>query len=277
MTIETKQNMDQAIFDSAIQYAKEAGKLIKERLGNIGPIEQKKNDSDLVTEVDRLSEELIRRKIQENYPGHWILSEENCGQADSYEMFSKHGSGYGWIIDPVDGTTNFIHGIPHFAVSIGIVKDGEPVIGVVYNPSTDELYTARKSFGAYVNGMPIRVREESKLTEAVVATGFQANDFKPGSRLNQQIDKLAGKTRNIRLFGAASLDLCLIASGKITGFWHEGLNPWDTAAGILILTEAGGKVTDRNGNPYRLFHDSLVASNGKIQDEFLKSIQLEDR
>ncbi|MGX1983928.1 myo-inositol-1(or 4)-monophosphatase [Thermolongibacillus altinsuensis] len=274
MAINIKKGLEQVLYDSAIEYALQAGQLLKERLGNKGKIQQKKNISDLVTEVDQLSEELLRGKIQEDYPDHWILSEEDCGQANAYEVFKNQDSGYGWIIDPIDGTTNFIHGIPHFSVSIGVVKAGKPVIGVVFNPITGELYAARKSFGAYLNGRPIRVGKESTLAEAVVATGFQASDFKSGSRVIQQMDKLAGKSRSIRIFGAASLDLCLVASGKITGFWHEGLNPWDTAAGVLILTEAGGQVTDQDGNPYCLFHDSLIASNGKIHDELMKTIKL---
>ncbi|MGM0874793.1 MAG: inositol monophosphatase family protein [Bacillota bacterium] len=274
MSIEVKQDLEQAMYDSAIKYAKQAGRLIADRLENKGKIEQKKNASDLVTEVDKLSEELLRGKIQADYPEHWLISEEDCGQANPYKAFKNNQSGYGWIIDPIDGTTNFIHGIPHFSVSIGIVKDGEPVIGVVFNPITDELYTARKSLGAHLNGRPIRVGFEEKLEEAVVATGFQASDYKGGSRVLQQMDKLAGKSRNIRMFGAASVDLCLVASGKITGFWHEGLNPWDTAAGVLILTEAGGHVTDNDGKPYHLYHESMIASNTKIHDEFMKTIQL---
>jgi myo-inositol-1(or 4)-monophosphatase len=274
MAIKMKQDLEQALYDAAIEYALQAGRLITCRLGNKGKIEQKKNVSDLVTEVDKLSEDFLRGKIQEDYPDHWILSEENCGQDNAYEVLKNHDSGYGWIIDPIDGTTNFIHNIPHFSVSLGVVKDGKPIIGVVFNPITGDLYAARKSFGAYLNGRPIRVGEESTLAEAVVATGFQASDFQSGSRVIQQIDKLAGKSRNIRMFGAASLDLCLVASGKITGFWHEGLNPWDTAAGILVLAEAGGQVTDKDGNPYQLFHDSLIASNGKIHDELMKTIKL---
>jgi myo-inositol-1(or 4)-monophosphatase len=274
MEIGLQQDLQIKLYESALEYVKQAGRLVLEHMGNKGRIERKKNASDLVTEVDRMSEMLLRNKIQQEYPGHWILSEEDSCQANAYEIFKRQDSGYGWIIDPIDGTTNFIHGIPHFAISIGIVKDREPIIGVVYNPVTDELYTARKSMGAYLNGKPIRVGKELKLAEAVIATGFQANDWKTGSRLVRQIDQMAGKSRNVRLLGAASLDLCWIASGRLTGLWHEGLNPWDTAAGILILTEAGGCVTDKNGNPYRLYHDSLVASNTLIHKEFLETIKL---
>lgn len=267
-------DVEQRFYESAMAYAKEAGKLILERAGNMGKIEHKKNASDLVTEVDRMSESLLRYKIRQDYPGHWIISEEDTGTGNPYEAFRRQSSGYGWIIDPIDGTTNFIHRIPHFSVSIGIVKDGEPVIGVVYNPMTDELYTARRSFGAYLNGQPLAAGTESVLIEAVVATGFQANDWKPGSRAARQIDRLAGRSRSVRILGAASLDLCWVAAGRIAGFWHEGLCPWDTAAGMLILTEAGGAVTDMEGKPYRLYHDSLVASNKKIHDEFRSAVQI---
>jgi myo-inositol-1(or 4)-monophosphatase len=270
----TQTGLEQSLYDSAITYAKEAGTIILNRLGNLVEIGQKKNASDLVTDVDRLSEDELKLKIQRDYPGHWILSEEDTGQANAYEAFKEKPAGYGWILDPIDGTTNFIHGIPHFSISIGVVKDGEPVVGVVYNPMTGELFTARKAFGAYRNGDPIQVGKESNLAEALLATGFQAGDWRQGSRLVGQMDKLAGKSRNVRIIGAASLDLCWIAIGRLTGFWHEGLNPWDTAAGVLILKEAGGHVTDQDGNPYCLFHDSLVATNLKIHGELLRTIKL---
>jgi myo-inositol-1(or 4)-monophosphatase len=274
MDITKQTELEQNLYDSTIKYVKEIGIMILDRLGNTGEIEQKKNAYDLVTEVDRLSEEQLTLAIHNDYPGHWILSEEDTGQANAYEAFKAKQSGYGWIIDPIDGTTNFINRIPHYAISIGIVKDGQPIIGVVYNPMTNELYTARKSFGAYLNGTPLRVGTESKLTDAVLGTGFQALDWKAGSRLNRQIDQLSGKSRNVRILGSASLDLCWTASGRLTGFWHEGLSPWDAAAGILILEEAGGCVTDRDGNPYSLYNDSLIATNKKIHDELLKVIKL---
>ncbi|MGP7817375.1 inositol monophosphatase family protein [Niallia sp. 01092] len=274
MTLEMKQDLEYTLYHMAIEYAKQAGSLIKENIGNMGEVVQKKNASDLVTEVDQMTEKMLRQKIKQDFPDHWILSEEDCGQANSYQAFQQFDSGYGWIIDPIDGTTNFIHGIPYYSVSIGIVNNKEPVIGVVLNPMTGELYTARKSMGSFLNEQPLRVGQEMKLTEAIVSTGFQANDFKVGSRVLQQMDKLAGNSRNIRMFGASSLDLCQVASGRLTGFWHEGLNPWDTAAGILIVTEAGGTVTDKDGNPYKLFHESLVASNGNIHNDLLNTIKL---
>ncbi|HET6871367.1 MAG TPA: inositol monophosphatase family protein, partial [Sporolactobacillaceae bacterium] len=194
MTVEKKLDMEQNLYESAIKITKEAGDLVKKSLGSIREIEQKKNASDLVTEVDKSTEMFIYGKIKEMFPDHWLLSEEDCGQANAYEIFQKQSTGYGWIIDPIDGTTNFIHGIPHFAVSIGIVKNGEPVVGVVFNPITGDLYTARRAFGAFHNGQSLQVDIETKLSEAVVATGFQAGDFKTGSRVLQQMDQLAGKS-----------------------------------------------------------------------------------
>lgn len=261
-----------ALLQSAIVYARLAGELIVERTGNFSSILEKKNVSDLVTDVDVLSETLLRERIGVDYPGHWILSEEDNGSRNSYQSLACNGPGYGWILDPIDGTTNFIHGIPHFAVSIGVVLNYEPVIGVVYNPLTGEMFHAQRGHGSFCNGVPIQTGKEQKLEEALLATGFQAEQWARKSQLVSQMDLLAGACRNLRINGAASLDLCWIAMGRLTGFWHKGLHPWDTSAGGLILREAGGKITDFNGDEYELHHDTLVASNSSIHDEFLNGI-----
>ncbi|MCZ8516631.1 inositol monophosphatase family protein [Paenibacillus filicis] len=268
------QASEAALLQSAIEYAKQAGDLIRGRVGNLGNIQEKKNGSDLVTQVDMLSESFLRGHILKDYSDHWILSEEDNGTLNSYEALQKKGPGLGWIIDPIDGTTNFIHEIPHFAVSIGIVRDQEPFIGVVYNPLTNELFHARKHFGAFRNGEPIQAGKQKQLSEALLAAGFQAEEWGPNSNVLHQMDKLAGTCRNLRMNGAASLDLCWVAMGRLTGFWHNGLHPWDTAAGVLIVREAGGQVTDNHGNSYQLHHDTLVASNGKIHSEFLSGIEI---
>jgi myo-inositol-1(or 4)-monophosphatase len=267
------ESLEEVLLQAAAQFAQEAGALIRQHVGQMGQIQQKMNRSDLVTEVDKRSESLLRTNIQQHFPDHWILSEEENGQANSYEAFTKQGDGYGWVVDPIDGTTNFIHGMPHFAVSIGIVRAGEVVIGVVYNPMTDELFTARRGHGAFCAGKRMQVGREARLEEAVLATGFQAREWRPGSRVLQQMDRLAGACRNLRMIGAASLDLCWIASGRLTGFWHEGLHPWDCAAGMLIVQEAGGTVTNREGDPFLLHHDSLVASNGPVHARFLEVLR----
>ncbi|NGM82004.1 inositol monophosphatase [Paenibacillus sp. 7124] len=270
-----EQDLNGQLLQSAIRYAKKAGQYIREHALNMGPIEQKKNASDLVTDVDKGSEALIKRNIEQEYKDHWILSEEDTGQSNSYAALLSKGSGYGWIIDPIDGTTNFIHGIPHYAVSIGVVKDWKPILGVVYNPLTDELFYASLNLGAFRNGSPLRVGNEQTIGDALLATGFQAADWKRGSQLVQEIDRFTGSCRNVRLNGAASLELCWIAMGRLTGFWHGGLHPWDTAAGVLILSEAGGAVTTRDGTPYQLHHDTLVASNGKVHNELLELLKKE--
>ncbi|WP_181438695.1 inositol monophosphatase family protein [Paenibacillus sambharensis] len=268
--------MEAQLLRHAMLWAREAGTLMKKMLDDELHIEQKKNDSDLVTQADRRCEELLRNRLAQVYPGHWILGEEMDGGIDSYTAFKQRGGGYGWIIDPIDGTTNYIHRIPHFAVSIGIVKDGQPVAGVVYNPLTDELFHAVKGGGAYLNDARIQVsQKERRLSEAVLATGFYAGDWHEESEALPQIKRFVGSCRNLRMNGAASLDLCWVACGRLTGFWHRGLHPWDAAAGSLIVTEAGGRVTDRFGAAFHLAMDSLVATNGWTHDE-ITSIFLMD-
>lgn len=262
-------NMNNEYLKSAVHLAKEAGRLILENMNQSNTIKQKRNHADLVTEVDQLSEDFLRMQIKTMYPDHWILSEEATGQEDPFEIITQK-SGTGWIIDPIDGTTNFIHRIPHFAVSIGMITDGEPILGVVYNPVTNDLYYAVKGEGAFNNGNPIQVSKERGIEEAVLATGFPSKEWKENSSVIRQMHALTGKCRSIRILGTASLDLCFVAKGQLTGFWHDDLNPWDTAAGLLILREAGGKVTTRCGQPYQLENRTLVASNGMIHDSFLK-------
>lgn len=259
---------------TAIQLAKEAGKIIVEHTNLTHTIEQKQNHADLVTEVDRLSEDFLRKQIKTMYPDHWILSEETNGPKDPFEIIEKQKDGVGWVIDPIDGTTNFIHRIPHYSVSIGIVSEGELIIGVVFNPVTEELYYGIKGEGAFYNETPIQASKESGIEEAVIATGFPSKEWKNNSIVNKQINELTGKCRSIRLLGAASLDLCFVARGLLSGFWHDELNPWDTAAGLLILQEAGGKVTTGSGQPYHLENHSLVASNGLIHDSLLKLLHI---
>lgn len=260
---------ENAILRSAIRYAKEAGQLIVKRMSETHHIQDKVNHADLVTEVDVSSEQLIRQRIGEEYPEHWILSEETDGELDSFAMMKRPSSGYGWIIDPIDGTINFIHGIPHFSVSIGIMKEGSLLHGVVYNPVNREMFHATKDGGAYLNRKRIRVRTDQELDDALLATGFQASDWRRGSIALSQADRAAGVSRSVRIFGAASLDLCMVASGRLTGFWHDGLYPWDVAAGLLIVREAGGTVTNASGEPYAMSDKTLIASNPRLQHALL--------
>ncbi len=259
---------------SAIRYAKEAGDQILRGMSEPYRIRDKANHADLVTEVDLRSEQLLRQAIARDYPDHWILSEETDGAGDPFRFMEQPLPGCGWIVDPIDGTINFVHGIEHFAVSIGIMKDGCLLHGVVYNPSTGELYHASAGKGAYRNGQPIRVSEERSLPDATLATGFQASDWREGSRAIAQMNRIAGTARTVRIFGAASLDLCLVACGRLSGFWHDGLYPWDVAAGLIILLEAGGAATTASAGPYRLSERSLVASNPALQSGLLDALRL---
>jgi len=274
MTMKIESIIQSEVFHSAVKYALEAGQLVKDHIGNLGRVERKVNHSDLVTEIDKRSEALLRNKIQEEYPSHWIFSEETNGSEIGQSVIENPKEGFGWVIDPIDGTTNFIHGIPYFAISIGILKDGKPYIGVIYNPMTEELFTAMDGVGAFLNGEKITVGGETELSESMVVTGFPAHDFRSGSKVLQQMDRVAGKVRSIRIFGAASLDLCMVAMGRLSGFYHEGLHPWDTAAGILMVREAGGKVTDKDGQDFELSYDSLLATNGRIHEDLLKELKL---
>lgn len=267
-----EQVSNDTLLNSAIRYVKEASQLIMGHINDPLQMKEKINHSDLVTEVDVQIEQFLCNSIKVDYPEHWILSEEACAQKDAHQMMKHPLEGYGWIIDPIDGTINFIHRIQHFAISVGIMKDGLLVCGVVYNPITKELYTAQTGAGAFLNGQQIHVGTEHEISDALLATGFQAVEWKTNSSVLEKIGKIVGKSRNVRILGAASLDLCLVASGRLTGFWHDGLYPWDVAAGSIIIQEAGGIITNRDGDPYHLSDHTLVASNQRIHQSLLSKL-----
>ncbi|MFD2333537.1 inositol monophosphatase family protein [Cohnella sp. GCM10020058] len=258
-----------AVLASAIRYAQDAGDQIVKRMSDAYGISGKLNLSDLVTDVDLQSEGLIRGWIARDYPAHWLLSEESDGAGDPFALMRQPPPGYGWIVDPIDGTINFVQGIPHFAISIGIMENGELLHGVVYNPLTRELYQATAGKGASLNGKRLQTSEQDDIGRAVLATGFQAADWRPESVTLARMGRVVGISRNVRIHGAASLDLCWVASGRLTGFWHDGLYPWDVAAGVLLVREAGGAVTNAEGHPYKLHNVRLVASNPGLQAALL--------
>ncbi len=264
--------VEQKLYEFACKLATDVGQFILSRMDERAAYEQKTNESDLVTAVDKASEAMLMGRIAAQYPEHWVLSEETDGEGDSYEKLRACGDGYGWILDPIDGTTNFIHGVPHFAVSIGIVKDGQPLIGAVYSPLTGELFSARAGHGAYRNNEPIRVGGETRLSQALLATGFHSGDWHAGSAVLPEVAQMVGRCRNLRMTGAASLDMCWVAMGRLTGYWHRGLHPWDSAAGTIIVREAGGKVTDERGEPYAMTEFTMVATNGSIHEELQSTL-----
>jgi myo-inositol-1(or 4)-monophosphatase len=239
----------------AISAAIRSGKFIKSHLGR-SRIVGFKGDINLVTDCDKKAERQIIRDLKKAYPDFDFLAEEGGG--------SKTGSKNRWIIDPIDGTTNFAHGFPFFCVSIALEISKKPVLGVVYDPIREELFVAERGKGAYLNGSPINVSQTKELKNSLLSTGF-AYDFKDAKRSNiENFIQFMLRSRAIRRAGSAALDLCYVACGRFDGFWELGLHPWDTAAASLIVTEAGGKVTRLNGLAYSHYDKEIIASNGRI-------------
>ena len=246
-----------------MEIAREAGTLLMDFFRRRVKIEYK-GDADLVTEADRSSEALIRKRIKEKWPEHDILGEED-GLVDT-------GSEYRWYVDPLDGTTNFAHGFPVFCVSMALEHKGRRIVGVIYDPTRDEMFTAVKGAGSRLNGEAMRISQTKTLAESLVATGFPSHKRhkNPNIHFYHQITL---KTHGVRRAGSAALDLCCVASGRFDGFWEFNLNPWDTAAGVLIVEEAGGRVTDFSGGPFNIDSRQTVASNGLIHDALLHEFQ----
>lgn len=225
-----------------------------------------KGDADLVTAADRASEKLIRERISEQFPTHDVMGEEQ-GLNDS-------GSEYRWYVDPLDGTTNFAHGFPVFCVSLGLEhrpsgESGTRIAAVIYDPTRDELFSAAKGSGARLNDEQIHVSKVERLQECLVATGFPSHKRhkNPNIHFYHQITL---RTHGVRRAGSAALDLCNVACGRFDGFWEFNLNPWDTAAGVLIVEEAGGRVTRFDGSPFQIDSRETLGSNGLVHDQMLK-------
>jgi myo-inositol-1(or 4)-monophosphatase len=241
----------------AIETAREAGSILREGFDRPKKITYK-GEVDLVTESDRRSEELVVARLSKIFPAHGIIAEEGGGAAARAK--------YCWHVDPLDGTTNFAHGYPCFAVSIGLVEDGAPIAGVVFNPVTNELFSAARGEGAYLNNNPIHVSSVEELATSLVATGFPTHLRKSSTNIHYYW-QFTLRTHGVRRDGAAALDLCSVACGRFDAFWEFGLKSWDTAAGVVIVQEAGGSISDLAGEAYRLGGPSVLASNGKIHKE----------
>ncbi|MDR6227343.1 inositol monophosphatase family protein [Desmospora profundinema] len=261
---------------TAIRAAREAGELIRRHTYEAKEVKEKSSVHDLVTEVDQAAEERIRDVLLSAHPDHAILGEEGveAGVEASKAALEEHRvHEHLWMVDPIDGTTNFVHGFPFFCVSIGLSRREELVAGVVYDPLRDELFTAEKGKGAYLNGRPICVSAEQELSHSLVATGFPAG-AKGARRVNVKgILHLSPRCRNIRAGGAAALHLAYVASGRLSGFWELDLNAWDLAAGSLLIREAGGRVSDTLGRPYDIGVRHIVATNGAVHDELLAALK----
>lgn len=246
----------------AIETARDAGRILLEKYGRKIEI-GKKGDINLVTEADLASEKLIIERIRSHFPKHAILAEESGAAAAS-----DGTNTWKWIIDPLDGTTNFAHGYPCFCVTMAVEHDGEIVVAVTFDPTRDELFAAEKSRGATLNGKPIRVSETELLSEALLVTGFPYN-FKAKPDFARHLTDFLLKSRGVRRDGSAAIDMAYVACGRFDGFWEEGLNPWDVAAGTLLIEEAGGHVTFYDGTKYDIYRPPICASNGLIHREML--------
>jgi myo-inositol-1(or 4)-monophosphatase len=253
------------LLNFTIQTAREAGRLLAERFGRKIEISNK-SEIDLVTESDLASERLIIDRIKTHYPRHSILAEES-GITEARDDDAQ--SDWRWIIDPLDGTTNYAHGYPCFCVSIGLAHKGKLELGVVYDPIRDEMFAAERGQGASLNGRRIRVSPTMNLSAALLCTGFPY-DVRQRNEFARHFASFIMHAQGVRRDGAAALDLAYVAAGRFDGFWEEGLKPWDVAAGALIVAEAGGRITHYDGSAFDIYTAPILASNGLIHEQMMR-------
>lgn len=248
--------------------ALEAGRLLKRSLDRPLDVCMKTSERDLVTKLDREIELFIRGYLLARFPDHKFFGEETgaAGGAGTIPAEELESAEYVWIVDPIDGTTNVVHGFPFFAVSVALARRGEVVVGVVYDPVREELFAAQKGKGAHLGGRRLSVSNESSLSESLLASGFP-HDPRALGWSAAAIGRLAPHVRNIRTGGSAALHLAYVAAGRLTGFFEPGLNPWDVAAGIALVREAGGRATALDGTPYRLTTRGVLATNGNVHGD----------
>ncbi len=256
------------MIEDIIHIAREAGEIIRSAHRTHFSVEIKSNNQkNLVTEIDKKSEKTITDFIKKKYPTHGILAEEGGA--------SKSSSDYLWVIDPLDGTTNFTHGLPIFAVSIGVQYKNETIAGVVYDVMRDKVFSAEKGSGAFENSKRINVSTNDCVEESLLVTGFPYNVAENPEQVFERFIVMLKVARAVRRLGSAAIDFCYVANGVFDGFWEVHLNPWDICAGKLIVEEAGGKVTDFNGKQISIFNKTILSTNGKIHNkmsELLNSV-----
>ncbi|HTM10058.1 MAG TPA: inositol monophosphatase family protein [Verrucomicrobiae bacterium] len=250
---------------AAWQAAQMAGALIRENWQRAHAVEYK-SAIDLVTATDRASEETIVAHLAKRYPGHSILAEEATA-------IVAPGSVYRWIVDPLDGTTNFAHSFPHFAVSIALEREKEIILGLIYDPLRDEGFSALAGQGALLNDKPIRVSKTAELDKSLLATGFPYDHREDPDYYLKYFRSFTRQAQGIRRAGSAALDLCYVAAGRLDGFWELKLKPWDIAAGALIVSEAGGVMSNFSGGKFSIDGDETLASNGLIHDEMIRALE----
>jgi myo-inositol-1(or 4)-monophosphatase len=250
-----------AFLAGAVEAARAAGAVIQEGARNRASLTiERKTANDFVSEVDKRAERAIIVTLSARFPSHAYKAEES-GESGT----SRHT----WIIDPLDGTTNYAHGYPCFCVTLALEHNGDIVIGVTYDPTRNELFATERGRGATLNGRPIRVSATEKLSEALIVTGFPY-DFKDKDNFARHLTDFLFHSRGVRRDGSAALDMAYVACGRFDGFWEEGLSPWDVAAGKLLIEEAGGQITYYDGAPFSIYAPPICASNGSIHSEMLK-------
>jgi myo-inositol-1(or 4)-monophosphatase len=256
---------DPLFLATAVEAVLRAGEIQLDRLGGEIGI-AKKGAIDLVTDVDLAVERMFRAMVAERFPEHTVLAEE-LGAAEQPQ------GRFCWIFDPLDGTTNYAHGLPIFASSLALEIDGIVTVGAIYDPTRRELFTATLGGGAYLNGVPMRVSTTPTLIDALLVTGFPYSVHESGDELVSLFAAFLSEAQAVRRLGSAALDLCYVAAGRMDGFWEQHLKPWDMAAGALMLAEAGGRVTALDGGPYNVRKGQLMASNGVLHETLLDLVR----
>ena len=255
------------MLDFAIDIARRAGALLLEGLNSQRRIELK-SAFEVVTDIDRASEQLIVSAIRAEFPGHAILAEEGGGAFDR--------TGPTWLIDPLDGTNNYAHGFPYFAVSLALWAEQQPLIGVVYDPLRDELFSASAGRGAHCNNQRLQVSQIATLGAALVSTGFPYDYASRTDNNLHEFNHVQARCQGVRRSGAAALDLAYVAMGRLDAHWEIDLKPWDTGAAVLMVREAGGRLSNGRGEPWHPWDDWLIASNGRIHDELIEALRIQE-
>jgi myo-inositol-1(or 4)-monophosphatase len=256
-----------ALINVMTRAAERAGRALIRDFGEVEQLQvSRKGPADFVSAADHKAEKIVREDLEKARPGYSFLMEES-GRITGSDTQNV------WIIDPLDGTTNFLHGLPHFCVSIGLARNDEVIAGVIYDPIKDELFWAEKNEGAYLNNQRLRVSARRQLADAVLATGIPFKIHEGGpvkDKFIEQLQTVMERLAGVRRFGSAALDLAYVAAGRYEGYWENGLNPWDVAAGLLIVREAGGFVTEINGKRYELGAPDILAANNELHEPLVR-------
>ena len=263
-TVPTAEDL-QRFLDVATEAALAGGAILQAYWGNLSSIQEKGRSGDLVTEADRASEVAVLTVLKRHFPDHGILAEESGqgGQLDSPLL---------WAVDPLDGTTNYAHQYPLCAVSIGLLVAGVPMVGVVYNPILGDLYRAARGLGATHNRRPMQVSKTAELANSLLVTGFAYDRRETLDNNYAEFCHFTHRTQGVRRGGSASIDLAHVASGCLDGYWERGLSPWDLAAGVVLVTEAGGQISAYDGSPFDIYSGRLIASNGPLHSPMMQEL-----